>query len=197
MAGGENEPPQNQEQGSWSYRPEGSDASATTSTEQHLAAEAVAPQDDNAVTWTASEFIAHEKNPLWYVVLILVTVAIGAGLFLLTRDYISVAVVAVLATVFGVAGSRKPRVVSYRVDRGGISVGKIFHPYGSFRSFAVVDEGAFSSITFLPLKRFNLPLSIYFAEEDEHRIMDVLGNHLPLEPGQLDALERAMRNLHF
>jgi hypothetical protein len=196
MAGGDKEPPRDQEKGSWSYRPEANDAQ-TTSTEQHLAAEAVAPDDSNAVDWTASEFIAHEKSPFWYISLIAFVVVVGGILFLLTRDYISVAVVVVLAAVFGVAGSRKPRVVSYRVDRGGISVGKMFHPYGAFKSFAVIDEGAFSSITFLPLKRFNLPLSIYFAREDEDKIMGVLGGHLPLEPGQLDSLERMMRNLHF
>jgi hypothetical protein len=196
MAGGDQQP-QDQEKASWSYRPEGNDAK-TISAEQHAAAEAVAPEEgSNAVTWTASEFIAHEKSPFWYVIFIVVVVVIAGGLFLLTRDYISVAVVVVLAAVFGVAGSRKPRVVSYSVDRGGISVGKAFHPYGSFKSFAVVDEGAFSSITFLPLKRFNLPLSIYFDRGDENKIMNMLGGHLPLEPGQLDPLERMMRNLHF
>jgi len=197
MAGGDKQPPQDQdEKGSWSYRPEEGDANSI-SAEQHMAAEAIAPGDDEAVTWTASEFIAHEKNPLWYVIFAAVVLAIAGALFLLTRDYISVGVVIVLAAVFGVAGARKPRVVSYSVDRSGVTVGKMFHPYGSFKSFAVVEEGAVSSITFLPLKRFNLPLSIYFDPQDEHKILGILGNHLPLEPGQLDALERAMRNIHF
>jgi hypothetical protein len=194
MAGGEDQPPKDQAQGAWNYHPEGAPADTATPS---LDAAAVAPADDNAVDWSASEFIVHEKSPLWYLILAGATSAVAAAIYFLTRDAISVVAVVILAAVLGVAASRKPRIIEYRVDRGGITVGRQFHPYGHFKSFALIDEGAFTSVTVLPLKRFAMPLSIYFSPEDEPRIMDVLANHLPVEPGELDSIDRFMRNIHF
>ena len=189
---GEDQSPKDQEKSTWKYHPDGASADDSGAMQSETA-----PADDNAVEWTASEFIVHDKSPLWYVILGALTIAVAVLLYFLTHDVISVGVVVILGIIVGVAAWRKPRIVSYRVDRGGISVGKAFHPYGGFKSFAVIDEGAFASITFLPMKRFALPLSIYFSPEDEPKIMDVLASHLPVEPGQLDSLDRFMRNIHF
>jgi hypothetical protein len=38
----------------------------------------------------------------------------------------------------------------------------------------VVPEGAFNSIVFMPLKRFAVPLSIYYDPKDEDKIIAVL-----------------------
>jgi hypothetical protein len=195
MAEGDNQPPDNQEKGTWKYQPEGSAAPVDTS--PPAGGSKKAPVDDNAIEWTASEFIAHDKGISWYLILAGLTLVVSAVLYLFTRDFVSIAAVVALAAILGVAASRKPRIVAYRIDRGGLTVGKQFHPYGNFKSFAVIDEGAFASITLLPLKRFNLPLSLYFSPEDEQEIMDVLAKHLPVQPGALDSVDRLMRNLHF
>jgi hypothetical protein len=199
MAEGDHSPSDDQEKGAWDYRPEGSAAPVDTSAPvlPGAAGSQHAPADSNAVEWTASEFIDHDKGPLWYLALTGLTVLVCAGLYLLTRDIVTIIVVAILAAVLGVAAARKPRIVAYRLDRGGLSIGKSFHPYGDFKSFAVIDEGAFASITLLPLKRFNLPVSVYFSPEDERIILDIIANHLPLQPGALDSIDRLMRNIHF
>ncbi|HEX7963758.1 MAG TPA: hypothetical protein VF466_04170 [Candidatus Saccharimonadales bacterium] len=196
MAGGDQDRPDNQDKGNWNFRADDNSAPTATSTTS-VSDQPAAPADPNAVEWSASEFIAHDKNPLWYVTLIVIAALVTGIIYFISRDIVSVVAIVVLASVFGVAASRKPRIVEYRLDRGGITVGRRFHPYGDFKSFAVIEEGVFASITLLPLKRFNLPLSIYFSPDDEHEIMDVIANHLPLQPGALDSLDRFMRNIHF
>jgi hypothetical protein len=155
--------------------------------------------DDNAgaVEWTASEFIAHQKSALWYLTFTLSAVVISALVYILTKDVISTSAVVLMCIIVGIAAVRKPRLMAYRLDRSGLSIGQRFHPYGEFRSFAVVNEQTFASVTLLPAKRFSLPISVYFAPEDEDRIMEAIGQHLPLQPGEIDSIDRLLRNLHF
>jgi hypothetical protein len=49
----------------------------------------------------------------------------------------------------------------------------------------------------MPLKRFGLPTTIYFAPEDEDRIVDIINQHLPFEPRDRDAIDRLMKRIRF
>ncbi len=61
----------------------------------------------------------------------------------------------------------------------------------------MVPEGAFSSVVFMPLKRFAPPRTIYYAPEDEDRIVGLLVNRLPLEEHRADAVDGLMRRIRF
>jgi len=149
------------------------------------------------VTWTASEFIAHDKSVGWYGVLALVGIIIAGLVYLILRDIISTSVVLVCTVVFGVYAARKPRQIGYQLDDVGLSVGNKLYSYQQFRSFAIVDEGPFASITLMPLKRFSPLLSVYFDPADEQAVADILADHLPHEPREMDMLERALKKVRF
>ena len=153
--------------------------------------------DENAISWTASEFVAHDKTPGWYLMLAIGTAVLAAIVYLVSRDFISVGVVVAAGLVFGVFASHKPRQRQYRVDAQGINVDDKRYNYADFRSFSVVPEGAFKSIVFMPLKRFSPPLSIYYAPEDEDRIVGLLADRLPFEQGHRDAVDSLMRRIRF
>ena len=72
-----------------------------------------------------------------------------------------------------------------------------FYDYGQFRSFAVVPEGTFQSITLMPLKRFMPMLTVYYSPEDEQKITDLLANQLPLENRGRDTLDRFLHHIRF
>lgn len=153
--------------------------------------------DEEAITWTASEFIAHSKSFGWYAVLALVAVAMAALIFFLTKDKVSAGVIIVAALMFGIYAGYKPRELQYRLDQGGLTVGTKHFTYDQFRCFSVLPEGAFSSIVFMPLKRFAVTTTIYYAPEDEDKIVNLLGNYLPLEERGHDAIDRLMHRIHF
>jgi hypothetical protein len=152
---------------------------------------------DKTIEWTASEFIAHHKGFGWYALLFLGTVLVTALIFWITRDRIAAGAIVVCALIFAVAGAHKPRVLTYRLDSSGLTIGPKFYPYNNYKAFAVIDEGPFSSISFLPLKRFMPGLSIYFAPEDEAHIIEVLSSYLPLQPGSTSAFDDLMRRIRF
>jgi uncharacterized membrane protein len=150
-----------------------------------------------SVSWTASEFIAHDKSSGWYLGLAIAAVVGAILIFLITKDAVSVAVIVVAAIVFGVYGARRPRQIQYRVDQRSLTIGDKRHGYDEFKSFTVMPEGAFSSIIFMPLKRFSTVTTIYYAPEDEEKILKILTGSLPYEEPRRDAVESLMRRIKF
>jgi hypothetical protein len=154
-------------------------------------------KSDEAITWTASEYIAHRKNPMWYAAVITIAALLALITFAITRDKISTITILIVGILFCVAAGRKPRILTYTLDHDGLKLGPHFHPYGEYRSFSIVRQGPFASIDLLPLKRF-LPLtSIYFAPEDEEKVIDMISEHIPFEERSHALIDRFMRQIRF
>lgn len=152
---------------------------------------------EDSYEWTASEFIAHEKTAGWYVGLIIVAAIISAIVYFITGDKISVGVVLFGAIFFAVFASHKPREMNYSIGPGGIDVGKKHYDFEEFKSFGVVPEGAFSSIVFMPHRRFAIPLNIYYPPDDETKIANLIGSYLPIEEHSKDAVDKLLRSIRF
>lgn len=162
------------------------------------ASEAEQPPETEAITWTASEYIAHHKSPLWFVVLGIAAVVASLGVYFITDgDIVSTIVVLLVAIIFGAYAARKPRVQQYAVSPAGVTIGSRTYGFDVIKSFSVIDEGPFASITFMPMQRFMPVISIYFDPQDEDRIVTFLAQYLPMEQRNHDAIDRLMRKLKF
>ena len=157
----------------------------------------ITDDDSQAVTWTASEFIAHDKSAGWYLMLAAGSLLLAGLVYLITRDFISVGVVIAAGLLLAIYGSHQPRQLEYTVNQQGIGIGQKHYAYDEFSSFAVVSEGTVSGLVFMPLRRFALPITIYYAPEDEEKIINVLADRLPLEEHRLDAVDRLTRRIRF
>jgi hypothetical protein len=149
------------------------------------------------ISWTASEFIAHDKDMTWFAALGAVTALLVALTFLLTRDFVSTGIVLVVIICFGAFAVRKPRILPYRLDHVGLHVDQKTYHYDQLKSFSLIQEGGVRSIQLMPLKRFMPPISIYMDPSDEDKIIDVLANYLPMEQRQQDMIDQLMRRLRF
>jgi hypothetical protein len=149
------------------------------------------------ISWTASEFISHQKDSSWYIGLGAATGISCVAIYLLTRDRITVVMVLVAAIMFGIFASRQPRVMNYRLDEEGLMIGNKHYGYNNFKSFAVQQEGAINSIFLLPLQRFMPGISIYYPPEEEQRILGTISNYLPHETRTPDVIDRLMRKVRF
>lgn len=154
-------------------------------------------QDQEPITWTASEFVAHHKSPGWYGLLMCAAAVVALVIYFFTRDFISVAVVVVGAIALGVYAARQPNQLQYQLDNHGLSIGQKHYDYDDFRYFSVVPEGAFSSIVFMPLKRFMPLTTIYYSPQDEQRIIELLSLVMPMEDHKHDPVERFMQRIRF
>lgn len=147
--------------------------------------------------WTASEFIAHEKSAGWYLALFAVATAIAVGVFIWTKDKVSIFIIYFAAFVLAYFASHKPREMNYAISPDGIDIGSKHYSFNEFKSFGLVPEGAFTSIMFMPHKRFAIPLSIYYPPEDEAKIAELIGSYLPFEEHSKDAIDKLLRAIRF
>lgn len=149
------------------------------------------------ISWSASEYIHHDKGAGWFVIYGLSSIVGITFIYVLTRDYISIVVLSVLAIGFGVFAGRKPETLNYLIDSSGVHIGSKLYPINMFKSFAVVEEGAINSIALIPLKRFMPTIAMYCAPEDEKKIIDSLSTMLPQEERQQDRVDKLMHKIRF
>jgi hypothetical protein len=149
------------------------------------------------VTWTASEYIAHEKAGNWYVLLALAVFVLAAVVYFLTKEVVSTVVIIIMGLAFGTFAARKPQELTYVLDNTALTVGNKAYPYSQFKSFTVLEEGAIHSIMLMPLQRFMPPLSVYYDPKDENKIAEALSSYLPYEDRKQDAVDRLMRKVRF
>ncbi len=154
-------------------------------------------RDPEAITWTASEYIAHDKDALWYAMFGAATLVFALLVYVVSRSLLSTIVIVLIGVGVGAYAGRKPNQQTFEVSRDGVVfAGKEFG-YEEFRSFSVVQDGAVPSIWLMPLKRIKFPLIMYFEPKDGDRIISILADYLPHEQRTHDPIERLMRYIRF
>lgn len=149
------------------------------------------------LSWTASEFIAHQKSFSWYLWLGVGAVILAGLIWLIAKDIVSAIVVLGAAAAFGYFANRSPRQLSYNLDKSILTIGAKQYSLDTFRSFSIMPENAFTSISLMPLKRFAPILSIYYSPENEQQIVTLLSGVLPFEERNHDPIDQLMRRVRF
>jgi len=178
------------EESNWEYNPNDND--------NHTALLPQSAKDGGElVSWSASEYMDHHRGAGWYLLLLITTAGISAGIYLLTKDYFATGVILILGIIVAAFVQHKPSEITYQIGNSGLKVGEKFYSFASFKSFSVIKDGALSSIRLSPLKRLMPPLSAYYAPPDEEKIIQALSEHLPYEEGKLDGVDRLSRRLRL
>jgi hypothetical protein len=178
------------EQPQWQYQ--SGQLEQNTGYQQELQA-----QPTEAISWSASEFVSHEKNKSWYLLLIIYLFVLSGIVFAVTRQILSVLVVFVLGAAVGVFGSLKPRELNYAVNTTGVSVGDKHYDFNSLKSFILYQDSAIPSVQLMPQKRLMMPITLYLPPENAGRIIEFLGEFLPVEQKQPDFVDRLTHKFHF
>lgn len=191
----------------WSYTPgksdqqplsQDSDADQDSSLTMQEIEESIQDEGSSIVSWTASEFIAFEKGPGWFMKALGVNVVIVIVAFFITsRDIISTISIFILGLFFMVLAKRQPRILDYAVTDKGIVIGGKLYSYSTLKSFSVIDEGAINSIDIMPLKRFMPMISMYYEPQDEPKIVEALGAYLPQDNRKQPLIDKLMHKIRF
>jgi hypothetical protein len=153
-------------------------------------------QADDLVTWEASEYIHRSKDALWTIGFLAVTLLfLGAAVWF--QAWTFVALIIVMAVAMGFFAFRPPRIAKYSLSKDGLQINGKFYDFAEFRAFSVKPEEAFFVILLIPVKRFMPAITIYFAEADGEKIVDILGSYLPMEEVKPDPIDSFMRHIRF
>jgi len=149
------------------------------------------------VVWTASEYVAHQKSSTWYIALGCGSAVVTVIMFLITRNIFSAIVVAAACMALGVFAARQPQTKQYAITEDGIVCGDKNYSYAIFKSYSIVDEDAISCVWLRPLKRFMPTVVMYFAPDDEEKIVNMLDNFLAQEDREHDFVDKVSRRIRF
>ncbi|MHB1864877.1 MAG: hypothetical protein ACYCPS_01770 [Candidatus Saccharimonadales bacterium] len=165
----------------------------------HKESEELTPSSDDEplFNWSSPDSFSARKDIVWYLVLILVTLIVAAGIYLITKDKITTSVIIVSGILVGIYASKKPRLVNYQVTKYGFTVNGRYHRFGEYRSFSIVHHGEGRSAILTPLKRFMPYMYIYFASDIEQKIESILTDVLPKETSRKDALDKIIRKIGY
>ena len=149
------------------------------------------------LSWQASEYVHHEKERLWFVMLGLGGLVLLAVAIFLVQSYTFAVLIIVMTIALGVYAVRQPKIVSYQISPSGVQINdKLFH-FHDFRYFGVIEDGPLYSIMLVPNKRFMPAVNLYFPVENGEAIVDAIGSRLPMEHIELDSFDKMMRYLRF
>lgn len=147
------------------------------------------------VSWSASEFIHHDRGASWYAGLFIIAILASGITYLITKDVATAVIFIILAGIVAGFATRKPSNIEYRVASDGIHIGQKFYAFNLFKSFSIINDGGLKSVMLVPLKRFMPPVSMYYAPDDEPTILAILGDRLPQAQAKPEAVERLARRL--
>lgn len=154
-------------------------------------------QDTKTASWSASEYIAHNKGTAWFALLGVGLFVFIAVVYIATKDVVASIMVGIAGVTFGVFAARSPRVLEYTVNASGIQIGQKLYTYADFKSFSLAEDGPLPAIILLPLKRFLPPITVFYEPKEEDSILDVLADYLPHEEKQPDIVDKLMRRIRF
>jgi hypothetical protein len=122
----------------WQYKPGGaedSDQASADASEPADSGDSEQSPTAKTLSWTGVEYIEHQRGASWYVLLLLLTSATAAGIYLLTKDYFAMGATVVAGIIVGIYAGRKPNRVAYELTNKGINIGERTYSYNMFRSF--------------------------------------------------------------
>lgn len=149
------------------------------------------------IRWQATEYIQREKNHVWFLLFLVVTVVLIAVAVFLIRSWTFAVLVPVMAAALLTYIRRPPRVLDYTLSRHGLYINDQLFAFGEFKSFALMQGLDHHTIMLIPTKRFKPAVIINFPEEVGEAIVDTLAARLPMRAVQPDVVDRIIKKLHL
>lgn len=154
--------------------------------------------DNPPITWNAQEYIHLDRSPVWFIIFAVAVLGFIAIDFFLLKSWTFSLLVVVMAVALIIYIRRPPRTLTYALSPvQGLYVGDRLYLYDEFKAFGLIQDGAHYSILLIPRKRFSPGVSVYFPDEAGERIVDILGQRLPMENLKLDAVDVIVRKLRL
>lgn len=147
-------------------------------------------------SWNAPEFTYTQKPMGWYMILALFFIVLIV-IAVLTRQWLSIAVFAVMGVAVAVIAGRKPRNLNYSVSNLGVHVGDRSYEFTKFNAYFEADDYGKRVIELVPTQRFAPLVSLPTPDENNEEIEQTIGQILPKTPARNSFVEKLFRSMRF
>lgn len=146
--------------------------------------------------WEAKEYVEHERNRKWYALLVLIALGLIA-LAVFVRSWIFVVVVIVMFVALLISIKRPIATLRYEIYDDGVAIDGQLHLFDEYRSFGVVKHANEFALQLAPRKRLGIGDTLYFREKDGEKIVDLIGERLPMENIKPDLFDEIIHRLRL
>lgn len=156
--------------------------------------------EEGVIHFKTIEYLYWEKGSDWFWALGIITLS-GALLAAIFGNFLLAILILLAAFTLAMYAVRKPKTVDVKINRKGVTVGKLFYPYSSLESFWIEHYGEFSKLL-LKSKKMIMPYIIVIIPEEpedlnSEMVMDLLDEYLPQEEHSESVFEKVMERLGF
>jgi hypothetical protein len=155
-------------------------------------------ENKNEFSWKAREYIYHEKNPGWYLVIGFLGLLVLAYA-LLTRDYIMFITLLVVLAVAIAYARRKPRIITITLSGSGVTVGRETYPFSNLKTFWLIYRPPEVKTLYLETTNYvNRDLSVELENQDPNEVRKFLLRFLPEDLKREESYtDQLLRKLKF
>ncbi len=148
-------------------------------------------------SWQATEYAHHHRGAGWFALLFIGAAVLGGLIYFFTKDWFAAVTIVIVAILVAIIAARKPDEISYVVTSRGVQIGNKSYGYNLFRSFTVTIDNIEQSIQLFPKRRFMPPLAMFYQQGDFDKIVNYIGEFLPLDNTRAGAVDRLAKRLRF
>lgn len=149
------------------------------------------------MSWQAPEFIYHEKNRNWYIIVVLIFAALIA-FAVYSKSFLMAITFVVAGGIFYLYAQKKPITMDIAIREDGIQYHDQFFPYEVLNGFWITYEPPeVKSLTISTSQLFIPKITIILTDQDPVEIRKILIEEIPedkdLEENTIDALTRRIK----
>lgn len=151
--------------------------------------------DNGIISWTAPEYIRHERGPLWKAIAFLSLIAAAILGYIYNAWTFSLAIV-VFAVVYYLIQLEHPRNVEVIVSDIGVKVGNRKYPFTRIKAFWIVYEPPYvQTLNIRVDKDLACDITILMNYNDPALLREFLLSKIPEMEGQGESLSDALLRL--
>jgi hypothetical protein len=132
------------------------------------------------IAWQDYEFPVRVKSKKWFLKIIAATAIIGAILFILSRDYVTIIALIVGVLVLIAYSFRKPKITNFTVNKQRITIGKHQFSFMDYNAYFMKEYENHNAIVLIPYKRFAPSVTIYIKDEYVDQVVDLISEIIPI-----------------
>lgn len=139
-------------------------------------------------SWTAPEYIQHQKGPRWYVgAAVLLLLLLGWGFY--SGNWTMVVALIVFAVVYQYLHAyHPPKETHIKISELGISVGDMFYAFSHIQAFWIIYQHGLKTLNVRVSKNLFSDIIIQLGEQDPVEVRQYLVGQIPEWEGKEEKL---------
>lgn len=163
--------------------------SEAESADQVELSQAQIEQAEVVFSWSAPEYIQHQKTARWYAIASAIALVFTIGAVLTANWTMAVAIVVFAAVYEFTQRFHPPKIIDIHISELGIHVGHMFYPFSSMQAFWIMIKPGLKTLNIRVHRQFYSDVVIQLMDQDAAKIRSYLMGQIPEWEGKDERLQ--------